>query len=590
MRVLEERRGMYLIELFEDGRKKPGKYLISKKWAQKILDIEAVLQVARLPKLIEEAVTPLASVQCVEPVEPLEVKDEEAENIPEIDKGLESELNSSARMAGCLKGVARDSEIADGLYRSLSRMMSMKGCSRKIRSIYSKNQGFAANFFRPISGCSIELNFSTRNQSEGVLVVELENGEKVDLDWKSHTGKPLEVDQWLYHQAGQEQSAFLAQTGFQKICPESALTIAEAKLAYEKLNPSSEVAPAAVETVANEEMVATPESIELEDEVVVAVPNEIQTRSLTLQTQDLPALADIPIPERNPRRVVLPVGDDVPIPTARPLRRVPIPERRPTVRATPKSLEPERRVSSSREACRMSGVSAQWVRNCEKLYSAGIPKDALDYALNVMKLNDDSFESNKCYKVANSSHYSMRGVTKRSFENKMAGGLPNKCQMVINDTRQKLGNFRARMYYIDLCSGSSPKVTKTYFNMGTGTFRNNYADSSGEHTTVKGAFFTNYKSFSFQKNNAAYQRVKSRVRTLSGTYKAPSVQLFGLQNSNNNAGPNLKYMHVSGYQSSWGCPSIAPENYWMIEKLANNGPSLVLNYGTNMENINRCTK
>ena len=602
VKILESRRGMYLMEIYEDGKKLSGEYLISQKWAEKILEIDAILSVARMNDIIKKATTPIAGVDCPPGTEkeaeaaPSDAKQERFKRAfaLEIDESLKSALNSDANQARCIKNAAQNSQLSPGLYDALTSVMSLKGCSEKILSIRSHIPSKAAYAVEPISSCAVELNFLTNDQEEGELLVELESGEKVPLSWKSASGSPIKTDAWLFEQG--YEPGFLAQEGFKKICPELALDEGAARLVKRKRSPI--VLRGKKEQVAdtedkNEEEVQTserPESLAAtvsSDEKVEAAPADNLT--LTASTVDklneerapTGALTRVPIPKPRPAnlgqdRVNLPL-ESVPRPRARP-ENIVVPE------------EKAQNATSSRPLCQMSGVSAQWVRNCEQLYRAGIPKDALEYALKVMKLNDDSFESDKCYRTASSGHYSMRGVSKSAFASKMRSGLPNKCQMVINDTRDKQGAYRGRMYYIDLCTGSRARVTKSYFNMGTGTFKNNYADTSGAHTTVKGAFFTNYKSFSFQKNNAAYKNVKARVKKLSGTYKAPAVQLFGLSTTNNSAGPNLKYMHVSGYKSSWGCPSIAPDNYWMIEKLANNGPSLVLNYGTGMEDINKCSK
>jgi len=51
-------------------------------------------------------------------------------------------------------------------------------------------------------------------------------------------------------------------------------------------------------------------------------------------------------------------------------------------------------------------------------------------------------------------------------------------------------------------------------------------------------------------------------------------------------------MHVSSYRSSWGCPTIDPDvekRHRIIKKLAENGPSLVVNYGENMEDPKDCS-
>ncbi len=245
--------------------------------------------------------------------------------------------------------------------------------------------------------------------------------------------------------------------------------------------------------------------------------------------------------------------------------------------------------------CNIPGVGNNWVKNCEKLFEQGISEDALKYALNVIKLNAVSFRTHKCYKMQDHRHYSMQGMTKEKFQTEMNRGIKNKCQFIINDTRDRYDkkyDCRRRMYYIDLCQGGEPKVVKSYFNMGTGTCRKGrgFVDKPGLHTTLLRAFLTNTQYFDFAKNNGPYSQLKRDVKKLMGKKEATSLQLFGLQNTNSRASLDNKYIHLSPYKSSWGCPSIAKENYYMIHELANNGPSLVLNYGEEMEDINECTQ
>lgn len=241
-------------------------------------------------------------------------------------------------------------------------------------------------------------------------------------------------------------------------------------------------------------------------------------------------------------------------------------------------------------ACDIPTVDSLWKERCVSLFDS-IPNDALLYSLNIMKLNATSFKSNKCYKMRGPNGTAMAGVTKEAFLESLSNGLPNKCQFIINDTRDKLSQCRGRMYYIDLCN-SSKNLVKDYFNIGTGTCKKgrgfrNYAD---QNTTVLGAFFTNYKAVNFYNQNSRYNSLRSKIKQSTGRYWAPALMLFGLQNTNNNASLNGKYMHVSPYVSSFGCPSVSWQNSYMIEELAKNGPSLMVNYGHKMEDIQSCSE
>ncbi len=243
------------------------------------------------------------------------------------------------------------------------------------------------------------------------------------------------------------------------------------------------------------------------------------------------------------------------------------------------------------EACNLESMDQTWKNRCLELFNQ-IPHDALLFTLKTMKLNETEFKSDKCYKMRDSNGTAMAGVTKQNFQDQMANGLPNKCQFIINDTRDKLAQCRGRMYYVDLCRDSEKLVVKDFFNIGTGTCRKGrgFRNYANQNTTVLGAFFTNYKAVNFYNSNSKYNGLRTKIKNVTGRYWAPALMLFGLQNTNNNASLNGKYMHVSPYISSQGCPSVSWQNGYMVEALANNGPSLMVNFGHQMEDIGACTR
>ncbi len=254
------------------------------------------------------------------------------------------------------------------------------------------------------------------------------------------------------------------------------------------------------------------------------------------------------------------------------------------------------KTSSHNPHCDFEGVTEEWKAKCDKLYSSQIPEGALDFTLEVMAKNSTSFKSNKCFDkkgLANSGHYSMGGTKSNDVRSRMENGISNKCTFVINDMGDKKAQCRGTLYFIDLCKGDAPKITESYVNIGAGTCRKGrgYLNESGKQTTTLGAFITNDHVFNFSSTKSSYVELRRSIQRASGEKKAHAVQVFGLQNTNNSASRDMKYMHVSPYQSSWGCPSIAGENYWMIKELAKNHPSLLVNYHEGkMEDIDKCSE
>jgi hypothetical protein len=248
---------------------------------------------------------------------------------------------------------------------------------------------------------------------------------------------------------------------------------------------------------------------------------------------------------------------------------------------------------SGKGACDIAGTDKKWRKNCESLVSSNkVPKQAFLYALSVMKKNASSFKSNKCYKMESPDHYSMRGLTKGGFENLMKKGVPNKCQMMINNFDERIkthgGSKKCKTanYYIDLCS-SSPSVKKSFSYVGYGTCKGSsgFTNKTGKGTSLLGAFMTSNKVFNFQKRDKSYSAI---AKQLGG--KIPATPLIGLQKSNNRSALDKKYLHVGAYTSA-GCPSMPPSDAGKIKALTNNGPSLVLNYKAGqMDKIEDCSQ
>ncbi len=249
------------------------------------------------------------------------------------------------------------------------------------------------------------------------------------------------------------------------------------------------------------------------------------------------------------------------------------------------------------DACSIPGMSDLAQKNCELTLEKGIvPRKAFLFAMKGLKRNATRFETKGCFDKKSGfenvfGHYSTPGLSnKADLESALDSGIPNKCSLIINDYDDLLrthgGSYRcqAAMYYIDLC-GTLPKVQKSYSWVGYGTCKNKrgFKNQSGQGTSLLGFSVTATQSFNFQKSDAAYTRIR---RELGG--KVPAVALFGLQNSNNGSAIDYKYLHVGAYTSA-GCPSIDKKNAWMIEALAEKGPSVVVGYKDGqMEEFEKC--
>ena len=227
------------------------------------------------------------------------------------------------------------------------------------------------------------------------------------------------------------------------------------------------------------------------------------------------------------------------------------------------------------ETGRSSEIDEVRTRNCLRLLDMAnrgeIPRDALVYTLNYLKLNLGELQDESCIRVA--EH----------------GLLENSCQFQLNDLNQRVSGFphRSPSYFIDLCHGGEGGfgqglVHRSFINRGTGSENDSYADVSGRRTTTVGPFLTgSYGPFTPYRVNQAYRNIgvgTCNANTPIEDCRVPRLELIGLASSNNDS-TAAKPMHVSPYRSSWGCPSIQPEDRWQMVALYRNGPSLVMNYG-----------
>lgn len=205
--------------------------------------------------------------------------------------------------------------------------------------------------------------------------------------------------------------------------------------------------------------------------------------------------------------------------------------------------------------------------NCLAAFKAVPNKKALTYTLRFLQLNSSGLKDSSCVRPG-----------KHIKKNPAKKGIQNTCSFVLNDltSKYKGSPLRANAYFVDLCAPSGKGVVKSFYvNKGTGTAHANYADRSGAHTTNPGAYLTADQIVNFVPNT-----LSAGYRWLSKLFGGmiPSLRMVGLHSTNNDTADG-KPMHVSPYKSSHGCPSISADSVGIMRKLAEKGPSLVMNYG-----------
>lgn len=216
-------------------------------------------------------------------------------------------------------------------------------------------------------------------------------------------------------------------------------------------------------------------------------------------------------------------------------------------------------------------------RNCLSLFKRinFIDRNAIRYTLAYLEANGDGLQDKSC-----------------AHKSDKKAGLPskikNKCSFVINDLERSFAGFqfKSQAIYVDLCAKKVDDVVRSFgAKKGTGK---KYLDVDGQKSTVAGAFITDDTTRSFQpyKMNKKYRALK---KSLGG--RIPALDLTPLHSTNNDSLDD-KLLHVSPYNSSHGCPALDSKDADILSKLANQGPSLWINYGVKSmhptESIYKC--
>lgn len=212
------------------------------------------------------------------------------------------------------------------------------------------------------------------------------------------------------------------------------------------------------------------------------------------------------------------------------------------------------------------------ITNCERIVNNGsVPNQAaFSYAIRYLAENQNALKDPSCA-FETASDDTECAVCQSS--ERIRRGIQNGCTFLLNDLERPWGDGTTRTtgYFIDLCATDpSQTVSRLKINTGTGA---RYNDRGGARSTLAGAFLMDDGVRNFTPYNPRpYGEMR---RSLGG--RLPVVRLLGL-NSSNNTTDYDKPMHVSPFRTSWGCPSVGAEAVPFMRRLAENGPSLLMNY------------
>lgn len=213
------------------------------------------------------------------------------------------------------------------------------------------------------------------------------------------------------------------------------------------------------------------------------------------------------------------------------------------------------------------------IENCERIVAGGlIPNQAaFAYTIRYFAENSGRLQDPSCALQSAADDDVCRLC---QSADRIQQGIGNGCSFMLNDMETPFGRNSTQVtgYFVDLCA-SNPRDVVRSFAVNTGTGRPMFNDTPGARSTVAGAFLMDPSVVNFSPYNPKpYQGLK---RQLGGTL--PSMRLLGLNSSNNDT-DDSKPLHVSPFRTSWGCPSVGPEAVPYMHKLADGGPSLLMNY------------
>ena len=241
------------------------------------------------------------------------------------------------------------------------------------------------------------------------------------------------------------------------------------------------------------------------------------------------------------------------------------------------------------------------VKNCQALFADPtlIPNhDALVFSLKYFRDNYGGLQDPSCALASEShintpDHISDNGIL---TDDQIKAGIQNKCQFVINDVNTRWPGFKSRStaYYVDLCADktqpgrtANPKqeiVQKFYMNVGYGPpFRDedqNKRLGIIGGSTLAGCFLTDNEAYDFEPydqyaKNSKYIDLEAFLKRKILNF-GHSVLWMNSQITKPNIESRSMRLHFLIVK---GCPSVEWTHLPLIEELAKNGPSLLVNYG-----------
>lgn len=171
--------------------------------------------------------------------------------------------------------------------------------------------------------------------------------------------------------------------------------------------------------------------------------------------------------------------------------------------------------------------------------------------------------------------------------------IKNSCQFGVVDLNQKVKS-QSKAFQVDICSGKVKTFMMNRAKKSNSTLAKTYSDKPNAFRTSVGAYLTAGKEDLRQfvpYNNRLRRRYSKVVGWKAGDERCseeniwkkrecPAIRLsmYGLHTSNNDTASG-KPMHVSAFPSSGGCDSVEKKDEGVIYEFAEDGPTLVVNWG-----------
>ncbi len=238
------------------------------------------------------------------------------------------------------------------------------------------------------------------------------------------------------------------------------------------------------------------------------------------------------------------------------------------------------------DAYRTPGQTQQ-LANCERAVARIPNKQALRYTLNYLNANRGPTLADPSCAAGDGKLLSNDRCVSCRDPNWVRAGIENGCTFVLNDLKRPWSRKgqrwlgRTTAYFVDLCTTDPTKVVTEFYVNGGGQRPPGPSDRSGSAHILAGAFKL---EGDVRGDFNPFRRIAGRYAGIRARNNGniPVIRMAGLNSSNNDQEFD-RPMHVTPFNRSLGCVSVAESTAPIMRRIAASGSSLLMNYDPDFE-------